>query len=277
MKIENIKVIMSDVDGTLLTDKETVSPNTIRAIRTVREQGILFGICSGRDLNNIKTLIPKWGLDGLTDMIVGSGGAEIYDCQTDTYRRFYPISGTILYEIIQHFQDMDLNFAIPEHGTLLTLKDDRHIRSLSSKDHIPYKVIDRSYLLANEFLKMMIVCDPDNMQNVIERSKTFKNEHYKSSALQTAAILYEYMDPRISKTFGLQQLMALRGLTLEQLCTFGDADNDYDMTKAAGIGVVMGNGSELTKSAADYITDDNNHDGISKFIEHAFKTKRQLL
>ena len=47
---------------------------------------------------------------------------------------------------------------------------------------------------------------------------------------------------------------------------FGDADNDYDMTLNAGVGVVMANGSEKTKSVADFITDDNNHDGIANFI-----------
>ena len=46
-----------------------------------------------------------------------------------------------------------------------------------------------------------------------------------------------------------------------------NADNDYDMTLHAGVGVVMANGSDKTKSVADYITDDNDHDGIGKFIE----------
>ena len=82
----------------------------------------------------------------------------------------------------------------------------------------------------------------------------------------TASTLYEYMDPRVSKTYGLTQALALHDLTLADLLTFGDADNDYDMTLNAGIGVAMANGSDLTKSAADYITDDHNHDGIAHFI-----------
>lgn len=55
------------------------------------------------------------------------------------------------------------------------------------------------------------------------------------------------MDPRISKSFGLQKLMEMHGFTMENLCTFGDADNDYDMTLHAGVGVVMANGSEKQK------------------------------
>ena len=109
--------------------------------------------------------------------------------------------------------------------------------------------------------------DSENMDNVIERAGTFKNDKYKSASLKTASVLYEYMDPRISKTYGLMQILELHGLTMDNLCTFGDADNDYDMTKNAGIGVVMENGSEKTKSVADFITADNNSDGIAEFIQ----------
>ena len=101
---------------------------------------------------------------------------------------------------------------------------------------------------------------------VIEKSKTFSNPNYKSASLKTASILYEYMDPRVSKTHGLQEVMAMHKIEMTDLCTFGDADNDYDMTLNAGVGVVMANGSEKTKSVADFITDDNNHDGIANFI-----------
>ena len=52
-----------------------------------------------------------------------------------------------------------------------------------------------------------------------------------------------------------------------KFCTFGDADNDYDMTLHAGVGVVMANGSEKTKSVADHITKDNDHDGIGVFLQ----------
>ena len=51
---------------------------------------------------------------------------------------------------------------------------------------------------------------------------------------------------------------------MENLCSFGDADNDYEMTLHAGVGVVMANGSEKTKSVADYITDDNNLKDFAK-------------
>ena len=162
---------------------------------------------------------------------------------------------------------MDVNFAIHGDGVLYTPKEDELIKILSKGDQLPYEVIDFDEYLKEDRLKLLIVCKPETMAAVIERAKTFKNERFKCASLQTTQHLFEFMDPRISKSFGLQKLMEMHGFTMENLCTFGDADNDYDMTLHAGVGVVMANGSEKTKSVADHITKDNDHDGIGVFLQ----------
>ena len=70
----NIKAIMCDVDGTLLTNQGVVSPKTIEAIKKARNRGILFGLSTGRDVNSVKTLFNEWGIEGLVDSIVGRVG-----------------------------------------------------------------------------------------------------------------------------------------------------------------------------------------------------------
>lgn len=261
-----IKAIMCDIDGTLLNDEGKVTPKTLQAIKDVKDRGIMFGLSTGRDVHSVKTLCKHWGIEGLVDAIVGTGGAEIYDFHTNTGKDSYPLDGSLIRSIIEHYEDMDVNFAIPYQGILYAPKDDRHIQSLSKADKVPYQVVDFNEFLKQPRPKVMIVCDPEKMNDVIKRSKTFHDDRFKSSALKTASILFEYMDPRISKTHGLKRVMELYHLTMDELCTFGDADNDYDMTLHAGIGVIMKNGSEKCKMIADHITDDNNHDGIANFI-----------
>ena len=56
-------------------------------------------------------------------------------------------------------------------------------------------------------------------------------------------------------------------LKKENIMACGDAENDYEMIRAAGIGVVMENGTDEMKEIADYITDDHNSDGVAKAIE----------
>ncbi len=63
--MKNIKVIMCDIDGTLLNSKGIVTSKTIDAIKKVREQGILFGISTGRDVPSVKRLFENGKLAGL--------------------------------------------------------------------------------------------------------------------------------------------------------------------------------------------------------------------
>lgn len=123
----DIKAIMCDVDGTLLTSEQVVSPFTIEMIKAAREKGILFGLSTGRDVNSVQTLLKEWGIEGLVDSIVGTGGAEIYDYVLNVEKSSYPLDGELIKDIMKHYEGMDLNFAIPYDGILFAPKDDRHI------------------------------------------------------------------------------------------------------------------------------------------------------
>ena len=267
VKRMDVKAIMCDVDGTLLNSQGVVSPRTIQAIKKAKEQGILFGLSTGRDVHSVKTLLGDWGIDGLVDSIVGTGGGEICDLILGVEKQSYPLDGQLIKEIMEHYKDMPVNFAIPDQGVFYTFKDDELIQHLSKVDKVPYLVVKEDEFLNQTRAKLIIVCRVEDMESVVERSHTFSNDKFKCASLKTASDLFEYMDPRISKTYGLKQVMEMHGIDMKELCTFGDADNDYDMTLHAGVGVVMANGSEKTKSVADYITDDHDHDGIGVFIE----------
>lgn len=261
------QILFFDVDGTLLTSEGIVSEKTLESLRNAHDAGILLGLSTGRDVDSVRdTLLKEWKIDDLIDIIVGTGGAEVCDLNWNQHKDAYPLDGQLIKEIMNHFEDMDVNFAIPYDGILYAPKDDEHIRMLSKADHVPYKVVDFNEFLSEPKPKVMIVCAPETMDAVVERAKAFTNDQYKSASLKTASVLYEYMDPRISKPLGIQMAIKPFGMTLEDACVFGDVDNDHDMVLLAGCGVAMANGSELTKSVADYITLDNDHDGIAEFI-----------
>ena len=258
---------MCDIDGTLLNSKGIVTSKTIDAIKKVREQGILFGISTGRDVPSVKRLFGKWGIGGLVDMVVGSNGGEIYDYKTDYYEENFALPGNLIANIMEHYKDMDVNFAIHGDGVLYTPKEDELIKILSKGDQLPYEVIDFDEYLKEDRLKLLIVCKPDTMPAVIERAKTFKNERFKCASLQTTQHLFEFMDPRISKSFGLQKLMEMHGFTMENLCTFGDADNDVEMMQAVGTGIAMGRHSEKVGEVASIVTGTVKEEGITMALK----------
>ena len=75
------------------------------------------------------------------------------------------------------------------------------------------------------------------------------------------------MDPHVSKSNGLKEALALHDISISQCMAFGDEDNDIDMLKEAGVGVVMGNGAIHAKAVANYVTEDKDSNGIGLFIE----------
>ena len=209
-----IKIVMCDVDGTLLTDNGIVSPKTLKVIRKVTDKGILFGLCTGRDMHSVKELVKKWGIAEYVDVIVGTEGSEICDFTKNVEKIAYPLAGELIKDIIKHYEDLDVNFVVPDKGILYVPKDDEYIRLLAKLDGVEYKVLDFEEFLKEPRQKLMIMTNPKTMKDVIERSKTFKNEKYKSASLKTASVLYEYMDPRVSKTYGLQQILDLHDFSL---------------------------------------------------------------
>ena len=70
------------------------------------------------------------------------------------------------------------------------------------------------------------------------------------------------------KEAGIQAYLDKMGISREETIAFGDAVNDLQMLKFAGIGVCMGNGHPLAKEAADYVTADLEDDGIEKALQH---------
>lgn len=273
MDISQIKVVVSDMDGTLLSDSKTVLESSILAIKKIKEKGLLFGLCTGRDANNMAdVLIEKWNIKEYVDFIIGCGGAQFYNLKTKEYKKTDFLNGNAIKDIINHYQDLDVNFGIPDDGYLYFPKENRHSINLSKYDHMTAKYFDIDNYLVEPKSKVMIVCDKEYMPIVVDRSKSFKSEYEVGKPLITGPILFEYMHPNVSKTNGLKIALKDFNLTLDNVLAFGDADNDYDMILNAKIGVAMINGSDKTKSVAQYITEqDNNNDGIYNFITKYLK------
>ena len=70
-----------------------------------------------------------------------------------------------------------------------------------------------------------------------------------------------------NKGDALRSLCAARGIPIEETLAFGDGTNDTSMLRAAGTGVAMGNADCSVKAAADAVCDDNEHDGLAKYLE----------
>ncbi|MFV0395090.1 MAG: Cof-type HAD-IIB family hydrolase [Coprobacillaceae bacterium] len=259
-----IKLIMSDIDGTLLNSKHEVTDVTKEAISKAREQGILFGIATGRALDAVTLLTPDWGIDHLVDVYMGYNGAHVIDYPLGVNEHSHMIEGKYFKEIIDHYKDLDVTMCVYVGRTLYSSRQDARSDSLTKNNKFTEEPMDMETLFLEPRSKLVIACDEEYMDTVIERSKSLNNPAYR--CFRSAPTLFEYVHPEVSKSFGINKICKLHGFTIDNVLAFGDAGNDYEMIRDCGVGVCMSNGSDDTKSVADYITDSNDEDGIATFI-----------
>ena len=201
------------------------------------------------------------------DVMVGCGGAEVIDRAHDINELSYPLPGETIARICKHMADLPATPVCPRDGVFYVPESNACVEHLSRVDGVPYQVVDFAEFLREPQPKVMFTMAPEVMPRVIERASTFADDTVKAAALQTTQRLYEFMDPRVSKTRGLVRVAELNDMELQNICVFGDADNDTCMVADAGVGVAMANGSDATRAAADFVTASNDEDGIAIFIE----------
>ena len=71
----------------------------------------------------------------------------------------------------------------------------------------------------------------------------------------------------MDKWFAIEKVMQIENIKKEEVMALGDNNNDIIMIKNAGLGVAMGHSNDEVKKVADYITENNNEDGVAKAIE----------
>ena len=168
----HIKAVFCDIDGTLLTSRHTVSPRTVAAIRALRERGVLFGLCTGRDAHATEAMYELWGIEGLVDVLVGCGGAEVIDRAHDINELSYPLPGETIARICKHMADLPATPVCPRGGVFYVPESNACVEHLSRVDGVPYQVVDFAEFLREPQPKVMFTMAPEVMPRVIERAST---------------------------------------------------------------------------------------------------------
>ena len=263
-----ITLIATDLDGTLLDDKKEVTNTTRTILKQLKQQGILFGVATGRPVESTLILSKEWGLDEDLSFMIGMNGGTIYDVRQQEKEEFHLMNGETILEIIEHFKDMNVLFHV--------MVGNHRYTNLSTPETLEYAElfgeveieIDLSTFLIGKKVNKLIIylLNPEEMDDVKQRASTFSSELYTS--FQTAPRLYEYVHPSINKGFEIKKVCEHFGICLENVAAFGDAQNDKEMLQIVGMGVAMKNACDEIKEVADFVSEfSNKENGMARFIE----------
>lgn len=262
-----ITLIATDLDGTFLNSKKQVTSLNKEAVSKLKQYGILFGIASGRPVETVRAMLKEWQIEDSVSFIMGMNGGVLYDLRQRTKEEYHLLDGEVVLDIIHFFEDLDVDFWILEGATRYTnrtsIETQEHARIFGETE---IEIDLEPYLLNNTCNKLIIHCDKEYMPIVLERAKQYKNE--ACVGFLTADNLFEYVDPRINKGYGIEKVAKHFGVKLENCVAFGDEQNDMEMLQKVGMGVCMKNGSKQVKDCGAFVSAyTNDESAVAHFIE----------
>ncbi len=262
----NIKLVICDIDATLVNDKKELMPLTKEALIELHEKGIYFGIASGRPVDELQQNKMYWDLPFDFDFVMGMNGAELWDNIHKKEYSYFKMKKEWLKETIELMKPIDCKPFVYWKDKILCTRIDDVMKHSAHTSHKELEVVDVEQLYAHENAKIMFRMKAEDMMKAEKIVSQHPNVFYHGFKTQTT--LLEFCDKRINKGYGLKKICELNDFDLENVVAFGDTSNDNEMLKLAGLGVCMVNGTEDTKACAKDITKyDNNHDGLGFYLK----------
>lgn len=267
------KLLALDMDGTLLNSQKKISPKTEKAISELSKRGVIISASTGRGVAELRDY--KNELKFMHYGVTSSGGA-VYDFFSKKPVKVHCIPEEIAFEII----DAGIAERAMIHILGLTdslMRDDDIKNAADFQMEVYADMYDRictrcddfkKYIHENpgEIIKLNLYHrSPESRQRSFER---LKHLDLTFAFAETTAL--ESSPKGVSKASGLIELCEFLKIDISETVAVGDAPNDIEVLKTAGIAAVMGNATDEIKKLADFVTDDNDHDGIVKVIEKYF-------
>lgn len=254
-----IKLIASDMDGTLLDENGQVPPETFDLILALREHGVRFVASSGRRYDRLCDFFSpvKDRMD-----FVASNGAQVFADGVQIDREVYShLAIRRLAKTVAMFPNMHLALFDRTKSYLLD-DEDKFVREVD-KD-LPN--IERIYELPSpqvSIIKASIFCDDGN---VMDNAYVLQRELGGLFTFAPSGSSYiDAMQPGISKASGIAQVMEYHGIDASEVMAFGDAMNDYEIIRFVGTGCAMANGRPALRAVADRVIGSN--------VEHAVQSE----
>ena len=261
------KLIAMDLDGTLNNDQKIITEKTKAALMAAQERGIRLALASARPSPGLFKERDILGLQEHNGILMSYNGGRIVDAAT----------GKVLFETSMDLAQTKQVLRQLEALPVTPILDDGVQFYVTDKDgfKVDYECKNNNMICTEvenlaDFLtfapiKILMSVEPGQLKTVQQQIAAFLPESL--TVVQTAAFYLEVIPRSINKGQGIRDICNVLGISTEEVISFGDAENDILMLKAAGMGVAMGNAAEAVKAAADLVTLSNNDDGIAAALE----------
>jgi Cof subfamily protein (haloacid dehalogenase superfamily) len=259
------KLLVVDIDGTLVNSRGKISAQDTGALAEVRNLGISVSLSTGRGLQASMSIINQLLLDGYHMSFDGalvsrpSSGEEVY---------VQPISKAMVRRMIEiaHASDLDLELFTVSHYFV-------ERETWSTEAHRQFfgvyrTIVDFSNIWERERIIKggLVTTSPQEEAKVKKFCRQFEHRLHFSWATTPAfpdVYFINILSPGVSKGKALAALASHLGISLAEVIAVGDATNDMSLLTSTGLAIAMGNAPDEVKALADYVTLDVDHSGLA--------------
>lgn len=288
-----IRLIASDMDGTLLGTKMEVLEENVKAIRFAEKQGITFMAATGR---GITEAIPPLKEAGLHCPLITVNGAQAFD---EHHQEIFTIDipNQISKQIMDIFYHHGVYFEVATTQGVFSNSRPRRIENIAMMlaNKIPHLTFKMAIAMASAYLDLLAVNYIEDYHKLLDHPDIqilkFITMSQEAGAVlnpvredltklaQTEDIVITSSSPtnievnhkNAQKGIAVKHVAEKMGIPLDQVMTIGDNFNDISMLQVAGVSFAMGNAEEEVKKQAKYITTDHTEAGVAKAIYRAIE------
>lgn len=259
-----IKMVATDIDGTILRWNNGFSPAVKACIKDLCRRGIKVVLVTGRMHCAAVFLAKELGLD---TPIVSYQGGMIKENSLNgiVYYNKY-LNPVYAEQIIDWAHENNVHINLYMDDILYVECDNETARSYTESRFIQYKTCLFKDLKLEKINKILAI-DYNDADRVTDWVSDLSKKFPELYIVKSTPYFCEISHPEAKKSTAIKYLCKYWGLKKEEVLTIGDQNNDIELLKSGGISVAMGNATDELKACACYITDTIENDGFVKAVE----------
>ena len=260
----DIRLLLADVDGTLLTKDKVLTDDAKAAVQALRRAGILFAVTSGRPPRGMRMLIEPLGLTGAS---AGFNGGVLFNPDMSVIES-HVLDPAVAKKTVDLLLSRGLDAWVYTAKDWMILNPDApHVAHETANVRFDATVVPcfTADHLAHAVKIVGISDDLESVASCEEAAQAAFGSY--ASAERSQPYYLDVTHGQANKGAVLATLSLLHAIPLEQIATIGDMPNDVPMFGRSGFSIAMGNASDAVKNLARAVTDDTEHEGFAKAVQ----------
>ena len=258
-----VRLVISDIDGTIVTHEKVLTQGAIDAVKKLYEAGILFTLISSRPPRGMKMLIDA--LKVTAPVAAFNGCTLVQPDLTIIKEKHVPADAAA--KVIKIIEDCGLSAWVFTDWEWF-VRDPKGPKVDWEQHTVNFQATVTSNFDAVLNKAGKIVGVSDDHDAVIRCEKIVQSECAGSVAASRSQPYYlDVTHPDANKGNAVLELSKLLNIHIDQIVTIGDMPADVYMFKKSGVSIAMGNSTPEVKQAATYVTESNDTDGFAKAME----------